>query len=606
MTKNRSSLLLAFSALALLTACDDGGNGGKTSWLDWLKGKDEPQKMALIGLPSDYIRETQAGNYLAGQFAQYRGDWKTANKYLDKVIQIDPANVELQQRAMVLAMQAGDTNRALVLARKVLEEDNHNLLALLFIGVDQIARQEYAASIRTFTKMPENGIADFVRPILIAWAKAPDKKVDDEMLVASGPLHAYHALLIADYLGKVQDADKYFVTVLAGGGADPHILEMMGDVYARQGNKEIAEKIYDTLITQAAENNMTERAETLKAKRDNPELGAKAPDKKVDDEMLVASGPLHAYHALLIADYLGKVQDADKYFVTVLAGGGADPHILEMMGDVYARQGNKEIAEKIYDTLITQAAENNMTERAETLKAKRDNPELAKIDRIQTPSQGAAEAFYNMARILYNDQSDESALVFARLSQHLTPSKVDTKMLMARMMVRGDHLQEAIDFYKSVPPESTDYHEAQRSAAELFEKEGKIDESIAFLEQSYAQDKDLNALIQIGDVYRRAERHLEAIKAYDRAVEALGGKVSSDYWHLLYARGMSYERSGNLKKAEEDLEAAMEFRPDHPYLLNYLGYSWADQGKKLDKSLDLITKAANLKPDDGYIIDSLG
>lgn len=502
MTKNRSSLLLAFSALALLTACDDGGNGGKTSWLDWLKGKDEPQKMALIGLPSDYIRETQAGNYLAGQFAQYRGDWKTANKYLDKVIQIDPANVELQQRAMVLAMQAGDTNRALVLARKVLEEDNHNLLALLFIGVDQIARQEYAASIRTFTKMPENGIADFVRPILIAWAKAPDKKVDDEMLVASGPLHAYHALLIADYLGKVQDADKYFVTVLAGGGADPHILEMMGDVYARQGNKEIAEKIYDTLITQAAENNMTERAETLKAKR--------------------------------------------------------------------------------------------------------DNPELAKIDRIQTPSQGAAEAFYNMARILYNDQSDESALVFARLSQHLTPSKVDTKMLMARMMVRGDHLQEAIDFYKSVPPESTDYHEAQRSAAELFEKEGKIDESIAFLEQSYAQDKDLNALIQIGDVYRRAERHLEAIKAYDRAVEALGGKVSSDYWHLLYARGMSYERSGNLKKAEEDLEAAMEFRPDHPYLLNYLGYSWADQGKKLDKSLELITKAANLKPDDGYIIDSLG
>lgn len=502
MMKNRKSLLLALSALALLTACDDSGNGGKTSWLDWLKGKDEPKKMALIGLPGEYVRETQAGNYLAGQFAQYRGDWKTANKYLDKVIQIDPSNVELQQRAMVLAMQAGDTNRALVLARKVLEEDNHNLLALLFIGVDQIARQEYSASIRTFTKMPENGIADFVRPILIAWAKAPEKKVDDEMLVASGPLHAYHALLIADYLGQVKDADKYFVTVLTGGGADPHILEMMGDVYARNGNKEIADKIYDTLITQAVENNLTERADTLKAKR--------------------------------------------------------------------------------------------------------DNPELTKTDRVQTPAQGASEAFYNMARILYNDQSDESALVFARLAQHLDPAKADTKMLMARMMVRGDHLDEAIDFYKSIPPGSTDYHEAQRSAAELFEKEGKIDESIAFLEASYAQDKDLNALIQIGDVYRRAERHTEAIKAYDRAVAALGGKVSSDYWHLLYARGMSYERSGNLKKAEDDLEAAMEFRPDHPYLLNYLGYSWADQGKKLDKSLELITKAANLKPDDGYIIDSLG
>ena len=174
------------------------------------------------------------------------------------------------------------------------------------------------------------------------------------------------------------------------------------------------------------------------------------------------------------------------------------------------------------------------------------------------------------------------------------------------MMVRTDHPEEAIEFYKSIPAGSAEYDEAQRSAAELLEKEGKIDQSIVYLENAYAQTKDIDALVQIGDVYRRAERHLEAIKAYDRAVSVLGGKVSSDYWHLLYARGMSYERSGNLKKAEDDLEAALEFRPDHPYLLNYLGYSWADQGKKLDKSLELIEKAANLKPDDGYIIDSLG
>ncbi len=502
MVMKRTPLLLALSAFALLSACDDGGNAQKTSWLDWLKGKDEPRKMALIGYSSDYVRETQAGNYLAGQFAQYRGDWKTANLYLDKVMQIDTANIELQQRAMVLAMQAGDSNRAIALARKVLEEDDKNLLALLFIGVDQMSRQEYADAIRSMSRMPANGIADFVRPILIAWASAPDGKVDDEMLVASGPLHAYHALLIADYLGTVKEPEKYFINVLAGGGADPHMLEMMADVYARQGKAEIAAKLYQTLIEQANENNMPARAAML--------------------------------------------QEKSK------------------------------------------------------------NPDATKADRFQTPAQGSAEAFYNMARILFNDQSDESALVFARLSQLLDPAKIDTKMLMARMMIRGDHPEEAVAIYKSIPAGSEEYAEAQRNAAELLEKDGKIDESIAFLEKSYQDSKDVNALIQIGDVYRRAERHLEAIKAYDRVMDLIGGKASSDYWHLLYARGMSYERSGNLKKAEEDLEAALEFRPDHPYLLNYLGYSWADQDKKLDKALQLIERAANLKPDDGYIIDSLG
>ncbi len=503
MAGKRNAIFLTLSALALLSGCDDGSS--QTSWVDWLKGKGEPKKqLTMIDLSgADYPRETQAGNYLAGQFAQYRQDWANANKYFDKAIQLDPSNVVLQQRAMILAMQAGDPTRALVLARKVLEEDDKNIIALLFIGADQVSRQEYAQSVKTFSKMPENGIADFIRPILIAWAQSPEKQIDDEMLIAGGPLHAYHALLIADYLGPVKDPDKYFVNILTGGGADTHMLEMMADVFSRQGKKELAKKIYDTLL-----------------------------------------------------------QQSEKTPATIA-----------------------------YTKRITE---------------KRDNPEVAKTARIQTPAQGAAEAFYNMARILYQDQSDDSALVFARLAQQLDPARDDTKLLMARMMIRGNHMDDAIAIYKGIKPESEHYPESQRSAAELLEQQDKIDESIAYLENVYARDKDVNALIQIGDVYRRAERHAEAINAYDRAIAELGGKASSDYWHLLYARGMSYERNGDMKRAEEDLEAALEYKPDHPYLLNYLGYSWADQGKKIDKALLLITKAANLKPDDGYIVDSLG
>jgi len=505
MADKRKHLLLALSALALLSACDDGSNQNSENigWLDWLTGKDEPRQVMMVGMPSDYVRETQAGNYLAGQFAQYRQDWKTANKYLDKVITLDPTNVDLQQRAMILAMQAGDANRAILFARKVLQEDDKNLLALLFIGVDQMGRQEYKDAEHTITKMPQNGIADFIRPILIAWSQAPDKKVDLDGLIANGPLHAYHALLIADYLGTVQDPNKYFVNVLTGGGADIHVLEMMADVFARQGQKELAQKIYDTLISQYE------------------------------------------------------------------SGDGA-------------------------------------ISRLELLKKKRENPELTKNSRIQTPSQGAAEAFYNMARILFQDQSEDSALVFTRIAEHLDPGKDDVKLLLARMMMKTAHVDDAIALYKGIRPDSPGYVEAQRSAAELLEQEGDIDESIKYLEQVFETTKDVNALIQIGDVYRRAERHEEAIKSYDRAIDAMNGKISSDYWSVLYARGMSYERTGNMKKAEEDLEAALEFKPDHPYLLNYLGYSWADQGKKLDKALELVEKAANLKPEDGYIIDSLG
>lgn len=498
--KASKPLLLALSAVALLSACDDKA-GGKTNWLDWFKHKDG-KRVAASADSSEYARETQAGNYLAGQFAQYRQDWKAANGYLDKAISLDPENIELQQRAMVLAMQAGDATRAVALSRKVLEEDNKNLLALLFVGVDQMAQQQYDSAVRTFTKMPENGIADFIRPILIAWAQAPEKKVDLPALVANGPLHAYHALLIADYMGKVNDPDRYFVNVVTGGISDKHILEMMADVFARQGKTDLAKKLYDTLLAQSD----------------------------------------------------GTAALSSRYRI---------------------------------------------------IQEKRDNAGKSG-ERIQTPAQGAAEAFYNMARILFQEQSEDSALVFTRLSQFLDPSKEDVKLLLANMMIRAGHIDDAIAFYKSVKPGSPGYPEAQRSAAELLEQQDKIDESIAYLEECYNRDHDVAYLVQIGDVYRRTDKFPEAIKAYDRAVDALGGKVSEDYWNILYARGMSYERAGNIVKAEEDLEAALQFKPEHPYLLNYLGYSWADQAKKLPQAKELIEKAANLKPDDGYIIDSLG
>ncbi|HEY8190452.1 MAG TPA: hypothetical protein VIF12_07180, partial [Micavibrio sp.] len=51
---------------------------------------------------------------------------------------------------------------------------------------------------------------------------------------------------------------------------------------------------------------------------------------------------------------------------------------------------------------------------------------------------------------------------------------------------------------------------------------------------------------------------------------------------------------------------ALAYQPDHPYLMNYLAYGWADQGIRLEESLKMLKHAASLKPDDGYITDSLG
>ena len=75
---------------------------------------------------------------------------------------------------------------------------------------------------------------------------------------------------------------------------------------------------------------------------------------------------------------------------------------------------------------------------------------------------------------------------------------------------------------------------------------------------------------------------------------------------IFYFRGICYERSKQWPKAEADLKKALELFPEQPHVLNYLGYSWVDQGINLDDGMAMIKRAVQQRPDDGYIVDSLG
>jgi Flp pilus assembly protein TadD len=84
------------------------------------------------------------------------------------------------------------------------------------------------------------------------------------------------------------------------------------------------------------------------------------------------------------------------------------------------------------------------------------------------------------------------------------------------------------------------------------------------------------------------------------------GTPEREHWTVAYFRAISYERAGEWELAEPDFRTALQLEPDHPSVLNYLGYSLVDQGLKLDEAMKMVEKAVELRPNDGYIVDSLG
>ena len=117
--------------------------------------------------------------------------------------------------------------------------------------------------------------------------------------------------------------------------------------------------------------------------------------------------------------------------------------------------------------------------------------------------------------------------------------------------------------------------------------------------------KNIYQTFDFAKFLKNNEKFDDAIEIYTQIIK----KINKD--HPLYpkvkdGRGVAYERTGKWEKAEKDLLSSLEVSPDQAYVINYLAYSWIEQGIKIEQSLKMLEKANSLKSNDPYIIDSLG
>ena len=111
----------------------------------------------------------------------------------------------------------------------------------------------------------------------------------------------------------------------------------------------------------------------------------------------------------------------------------------------------------------------------------------------------------------------------------------------------------------------------------------------------------------LGNIERGRKKFADCAETYSQGHRCAAADASDKAnWVYYYFRGICEERSKQWSKAEADMRKALELQPEQPHVLNYLGYSWIDQGINLDEGMKMIKRAVDQRPDDGYIVDSLG
>ncbi len=229
-----------------------------------------------------------------------------------------------------------------------------------------------------------------------------------------------------------------------------------------------------------------------------------------------------------------------------------------------------------------------------------------RFDVLRDAQDGMAEVYFTIAGALIGDAPGADTLLFARVAQYLRPDHVDASLLVARLLEDMGQYDGATEAYRAVPQDHPAFHVAELGRADTLRAAGKNDAAVEVLEQLAKTHADLPVVHTArGDLMRSLERFDDAIAAYDKALELREGTQSRD-WFIYYTRGIAHERTDNWEASEADFRRALEISPDEPNVLNYLGYSLVEKGRKLDEALEMIERAAAARPDSGYIVDSLG
>lgn len=485
----KGTAIFAVLAALSLSACAGMGSGGPGA------------------LPDVPIRDTVSGDYLNALHAYRTSDLSAAAQNFAAVLEADPGNPGLMQRAFLAQVVDGKTAEALDLAEKLVKLQDSNAFGRLALALTALKQNDYDAARAHLDALAESRLTQILRPLLLAW------------------------------------------------------------VEAGTGNWAASEAHLDGIRKQGG------------------------------------FGLLAELHAGYIAALKGDFTALDTAFKAALKGMDRPPARLRIGAALhYAKLGHGDRAREI---LADGDLSDQNTEALTAALAAAEAGQQAK-GLVSSASDGVAEALFDIASALQRDRGSEIALIYARFALYMRPDFPLARLLVGEILDdRGRH-GDALKIYAGIGQDSIYHMMARLRTASAYDAEGDRDSALAVLQDLAKTYPDNGTvLVRLADTLRASEDWDAAITVYDKAFDKLGDAAAQD-WTLYYTRGIALERAKKWERAEADFLTALKLAPEQPYVMNYLGYSWVEQGRNLKEAQDLIERAVQQRPDDGYIVDSLG
>jgi len=525
---------------------------------------------AQLHVEFDDMPLSLSGNYLAGRYAGSVRDADSAADFYARTLLVDPDNANIVEQAFLVELSAGNMERAVELANKVLELGRNNRMALYISGLDDVLSKRFTKSIEKFDRASRGQIGKLTSGLLSAWAYKGKGDLD-AALKALAPLaktqsfvifKTYHSALVTDALGATGKAEEYYQSAFRGKGVSLRITLAYGNFLERQKKHKKAIQIYDDF---------------LKRVPDHP-LIAEARDRALN-----ATPPVHfaqpakhgAAEAMFgIASALSQDRSYDLalvYTQIALYLKPNSPSAWTLLGDIHEDLKKYGLALTSYDQVPAQSR----------LRKNADMRIAANLDRMDQ-TEDAVKKLTTVTAAYPKDY--EPLLVLGNLLRGRSKFKKAAEAYSSAIDLIGAKTRRhwSIYYFRGISYERTKQWE--KAEADL----------IKALELEPNQHLVLNYL-----GYSWVEKNLHLDRAMDMIRRAV--KLSPKDGYIVDSLGWAHYHLGNYESAAKSLERAVSLKPDDPVINDHLGDAYWRVGRKLEARFQW-QHAHDLKPEPENLI----
>ena len=333
-------------------------------------------------------------------------------------------------------------------------------------------------------------------------------------------------------------------------------------------------------------------------------LGSGATDEALTGaENLAAPGflsPFIPIHRAMLFEAADRIEDADGAYQAAVFASPFPRMATELYGSFLERQGRHADAIALYQAYL----EGNPLDASIGMAMDRASIR-GRAPRRPSVAQFAARSAFGPAASLAAQADMDLAVVYLRMLQRLDPGEASIRVMLGETLQRINLPELALLEYTAVE-EGPFRTSAEIDRIWLMARLGNLDAATLSAQQLVEQTGDTEARLILADLLRVQNRCGEAAELYRGVIVDRHAAGQPDDWRHYYFRAACLYGDEDWSTAETAYLEALEVAPNEAQILNDLGYLWIDHGVNISRAFEMVSRAAELEPEQGNIIDSLG